>query len=93
MVAERFELYLGGVEIANGFSELADASEQRARFAQEIETISASGGTAAMPEKFLTDLPAMGECAGIALGVDRLFMLLRGQRDIEAARSFLFTDL
>lgn len=92
-VAERFELYMGGVEIANGFSELADAAEQRARFAQEITTISAGGGTADMPEKFLADLPGMGECAGIALGVDRLFMLLRGQRDIASARSFLFTDL
>jgi lysyl-tRNA synthetase class 2 len=75
-LAERFELYIGGVELANGFSELADAREQRQRFESEIRTIHANGREGRVPEQFLIDLPQMGECAGIALGVERLFMLL-----------------
>jgi len=75
-LAERFELYIGGVELANGFSELTDPVVQRDRFTEEVKKTGSYGRTCAMPEKFLAGLEALPACAGIALGVDRLFMLL-----------------
>ena len=93
LVAERFELYIAGVEIANGFSELADATEQRERLCFEVDVLSASGIKMNLPEKFLDDLPGMGECAGIALGLDRLFMLMTGRQNIQDATTFNFEEL
>jgi lysyl-tRNA synthetase class 2 len=90
-VAERFELYVAGVELANGFSELVDPNEQRERFALEIAAIRAQGREATMPEKFLKDLPLLGETAGIALGVDRLCMLLMGRDALTPA--IIFAEL
>ncbi len=88
-VAERFELYVGGVELANGFSELADPVEQRHRFDCERQRIAALGRKpAAMPESFLAALPDMGPAAGIALGVDRLLMLLLGAQSIDQVVPF-----
>jgi len=87
-LAERFELYIAGVELANGFSELADAREQRQRFQQEIKTIISSGRKGGMPEQFLVDLPAMGECSGIALGVDRLCMLMMDAETLSDVLTF-----
>jgi lysyl-tRNA synthetase class 2 len=92
-VAERFELYMAGVEIANGFSELADPEEQRIRFASELDCIRAAGRNGAMPDLFLADLSAMGEAAGIALGVDRLFMLLSGATTLSSSIPFIFEEL
>jgi lysyl-tRNA synthetase class 2 len=93
-VAERFELYIRGVEVANGFSELADAQEQRQRFKQEIEQIEVQWGRrAAMPEQFLAALPAMGEAAGIALGVDRLLMLALNKTALGDVQTFSAEDL
>lgn len=93
-VAERFELYIEGVEIANGFSELTDASEQRLRFTRECELIAAKmTQKPAMPEKFLTELENLPACAGIALGVDRLFMLILGKDEISEVVSFAPDDL
>ncbi|MFP7753652.1 EF-P lysine aminoacylase EpmA [Thermodesulfobacteriota bacterium B35] len=77
-LAERFELYIAGIELANGFSELTDPAEQEERFAGEIRAIRAAGRPAAMPHRFLDTLAAMPETAGIALGFDRLLMLLSG---------------
>lgn len=77
-VAERFELYIAGIELANAFSELVDPEEQRYRFLQEIEKIQQAGRWAAMPEKLLEELGQITSAAGIALGVDRLLMLLTG---------------
>lgn len=78
-LAERFELYIAGIELVNGFSELVDPVRQRKRFAGEIARIeSSSGRHSAMPEKFLHDLERMNDAAGAALGFDRLFMLLFG---------------
>lgn len=90
-VAERFELYVAGVELANGFSELVDPEEQRQRFKQEIDAIRGQGRMAAMPEKFLADLELLGETAGIALGVDRLCMLLTGRDAL--APAIIFSEL
>lgn len=92
-IAERFELYIGGVEIANGFSELADAAEQRQRFQGEIESMGPSGGKGGMPEKFLAELPAMGACAGIALGVDRLFLQMINGTTLSDSLAFIFEAL
>ena len=87
-LAERFELYIAGMELANGFSELVDAEEQRLRFVAEIAALHSQGREAAMPERFLDDLAALPPAAGIALGVDRLFMLLGGYADIREAIPF-----
>ena len=92
-VAERFELYYKGVEIANGFSELTDVSEQRRRFEEEIRCIASTQGRAAiLPERFLKDLERLETAAGIALGLDRLFMLLGGYHRINDAVSFSSED-
>lgn len=76
-LAERFEIYLGSLELANGFSELTDASVQQERFEAELDLIREKGRTkAVLPQKFLASLPHMVDTAGIALGVDRLAMIL-----------------
>lgn len=93
-VAERFELYLSGVELANGFSELTDPVEQRRRFGHERELISRDGrDPGPMPEKFLQELSGLKSAAGIALGLDRLVMLLTGSADLEAVVSFVPEEL
>lgn len=83
-VAERFELYIGSLEIANGFSELTDAGQQRRRFLKAKE-LRAQKGCAdyPLPEKFLAALPEMPPSAGIALGIDRLVMLFTGAATID----------
>jgi lysyl-tRNA synthetase class 2 len=76
-IAERFELYIGGLELTNAFSELVDVEEQRKRFIRERTLREAAGKTAyPLPENFLKDLSRVPPSAGIALGVDRLVMLL-----------------
>jgi lysyl-tRNA synthetase class 2 len=93
-IAERFELYMQGVEIANGFSELTDPLEQRARFEKEIAEIDENTGRKAdMPVRFLEDLESLQEAAGIALGLDRLFMLAINAGSLNAAVTFSPTDL
>jgi lysyl-tRNA synthetase class 2 len=78
-VAERFELYIGGLELANAFVELTDAAEQRARFLADRARRAALGGPSwPMDEDFLAAIAAMPACAGIALGFDRLVMLATG---------------
>lgn len=89
MLAERFELYIGGVELANGFTELTDAGEQRNRFERENANRQKLGKEAyPLPEKFLRDLKRMPPSAGIALGVDRLLMILCNRSSIEEVVSF-----
>jgi len=81
--AERVELYIGEMELANGFAELCDPMEQRQRFIEERELKSKQGKKVwALDERFLADLPRMGNAAGIAFGVDRLAMLLTGAKSI-----------
>jgi lysyl-tRNA synthetase class 2 len=81
--ADRVELYVGGMELANGFAELADPVEQRARFEEERELRARLGKkTWDLDEAFLKDLPNMGNAAGIAFGIDRLIMLFTGSASI-----------
>jgi lysyl-tRNA synthetase class 2 len=93
-VAERFELYLGNVELANGFSELVDPVEQRQRFARDRAAICAGGrDPGPMPEKFLAVLGRIPAAAGIALGLDRLVMVLTGAASIDEAVAFAPEEL
>ncbi|ACH39067.1 translation elongation factor P-lysine lysyltransferase [Citrifermentans bemidjiense Bem] len=93
-VAERFELYIGGLEIANAFSELIDPVEQRARFVAEAAERAAQGKTGyPMPEKFLSALDEMPEAAGIALGLDRLVMVLLDAEIIDEVVAFTTEEL
>jgi len=91
-LAERFEIYLGGIEIANGFNELTDPVEQRARFEQDI----AARRTLGLPvypidERFLAALSeGCPPAAGVALGVDRLLLVLLGLDDISDVLAFPF---
>ena len=78
-LAERFELYACGVELANGFGELTDPVEQRARFTAEMdEKERIYGERYPVDEDFLTALAAMPPASGVALGFDRLVMLVTG---------------
>ncbi len=81
--ADRFEVYLGGLELANAFAEETDAAELRARW-QAVNAARAAAGRAPHPvdEAFLDAVDRMPRCAGIALGVDRLVMALTGAADI-----------
>lgn len=88
-LAERFELYMGGLELANAFSELTDEKEQRLRF-EKAQYIRRAAGKAVypMPEPFLKSLRHMPDTAGIALGVDRLAMLFTDLSSIDEAVAF-----
>ena len=91
-VGERFELYLDGVELANGFHELGDAVEQRQRFAAENAARQARG-LPVMPvdENLLAALGAgLPDCAGVALGIDRLIMLAAGKKALAEVLAFPF---
>ncbi len=88
--ARRFELYCEGVELANGFHELGDAAEQERRFGAERE-VRRSRGLADVPadRRLLAALEAgLPECAGVALGVDRLVMLATGAASIDQVIAF-----
>src|SRR5262245_63450272 len=83
-LAERFELYACGIELANGFGELTDATEQRARLAQQMaEKERIYGERYPLDEDFLQALAAMPQASGVALGFDRLVMLATGATHIE----------
>ena len=83
-VAERFELYVAGVELANGFGELGDATEQRRRLAHEMdEKARIYGERYPLDEDFLAALPHMPPASGCALGFERLVMLAAGATSID----------
>ena len=88
--AERWELYIGGLELANAFTELTDAAEQRRRFEECAEERRHMGKPDyALDEEFLAALDrGLPPCGGVALGVDRLVMLLADASDIEEVRAF-----
>lgn len=83
-VAERFELYVCGIELANGFGELTDPAEQRRRFQSEMaEKVRVYGERYPIDEDFLAALSLMPEASGVALGFDRLAMLAAGARTVD----------
>ncbi len=83
-VAERFEVYACGVELANAFGELTDPTEQRRRFeAEMVEKLRVYDETYPIDEDFLEALASMPEASGIALGFDRLVMLATGALRID----------
>ncbi|MEW8507272.1 MAG: EF-P lysine aminoacylase EpmA [Candidatus Thiodiazotropha sp.] len=89
-VAERFELYIQGIEIANGFQELTSAEQQRRRFTDENHRRQQTGQSRVpIDETLLAALAAgMPECSGVALGLDRLLMVLTGTADIRRVVTF-----
>lgn len=93
-LAERFEVYIAGLELANGFSELTDQPEQQERFETELRLIKKQGRPATeLPQKFLAALAEMQDTAGIALGVDRLAMVMHAAEAIDQVVSFSPEDL
>jgi len=92
-VAERFELFLGTYELANGYHELTDATEQRARFESDNARRRARGQREVpIDERFLDALPQLPACAGVALGIERLLMHLADTDDIADVIAFPFAD-
>jgi lysyl-tRNA synthetase class 2 len=89
-VAERYELYIGGMELCNGYGELTDPVEQRQRFEAQVRQRQEMGkDELPIDEAFLIALEeGMPACAGCALGVDRLIMLLLGKDRIEDVMAF-----
>jgi lysyl-tRNA synthetase class 2 len=92
--AERFELYIGSIELCNGFSELTDPEEQRRRFQQELQARRQAGRPATpLPKRFLADLEMMPPATGNALGVDRLVMLFADTLTIDDVTAFVPEEL
>lgn len=92
-VAERFEAYLGPYEVANGYHELNDAAEQRARFERDNAKRRERGDAEVpMDERLLTVLGDMPDCAGVALGIERLLMVLADTDAIADVLAFPFSE-
>lgn len=91
-VAERYELYLGAIELANGYHELADADEQRQRFLHDNQRRAARGDAQPPLDERLIAAMVHGlpDCAGVALGVERLLMALCGTSRIRDVLAFEF---
>ncbi|MBN1829259.1 MAG: EF-P lysine aminoacylase GenX [Deltaproteobacteria bacterium] len=93
-MVERFELYIGGLELANAFSELVDQEEQRDRFEQDSAERARQGKDPYPPqERFLEALAFMPEAAGIALGIDRMAMLFADKKSIDDVVAFTPEEL
>ena len=93
-VAERFELYICGLELCNAFTELVDPVEQRNRFEQEQTARRLTGKEVyPMPEKFLEALRYMPTAAGNALGIDRMVMLFADTNTIDDVVAFTPEEL
>ena len=94
LLAERFELYIAGIELCNGFSELTDSAEQKTRFEKEQRMRKSLGRPVyPMPQKFLTALKDMPEAGGNALGIDRLAMLFCDATEIDDVVAFTPEEL
>ncbi len=88
-VAERAEVFIGGLELANAYSELRDAREQESRFRAAIEQILREyGRQLVMPRQFLEAVVHLPECGGVALGIDRLVMLFCDAGSIDEVIAF-----
>ncbi len=93
-MAERFELYIGGMELANGFHELCDGDEQRRRFRQDLEKRAATGQGEQLPmdDNLLQALDwGLPDSSGVALGIDRLLMQITGATHIDEVLAFPLT--
>jgi elongation factor P--(R)-beta-lysine ligase len=90
-VAERFEVYLGARELANGYHELNDPAEQRQRFERD-HSVRAERGLVLpdIDERLIESLSQLPDCAGVAMGVDRLLMCLLGVSDLREILAFDF---
>mgnify|MGYP003593715666 FL=1 len=92
-VAERFECYLGGRELANGYHELNDAGEQQRRFEADIAKRRARGQIeVAIDRRLLASLSALPDCAGVALGIERLLQTMLDSDDLRATLAYAFAD-
>jgi len=92
--AERFELYIAGVEIANGFSELTDPYEQEQRFIKENQIRQRHGkDTFPIPKGFLSGLAEIKKAGGVAMGLDRLLAIITGKGEIALTQPITFNDL
>ena len=87
-VAERAEMFIGGLELANAYTELTDAAEMEKRFREVIEETGDSESHRPMPRQFLKAMADLPACGGIALGVDRLVMLLCDAASIDEVVAF-----
>jgi lysyl-tRNA synthetase class 2 len=87
-VAERAEVFIGGLELANAYTELTDAAELEKRFREVIEEAGDAEGHRPMPRRFLKAMVDLPACGGIALGVDRLVMLLCDAASIDEVVAF-----
>jgi lysyl-tRNA synthetase class 2 len=87
-VAERTEVFIAGLELANAYTELTDAAELEKRFREVIEETGGSEGHRPMPRRFLKAMADLPACGGIALGVDRLVMLLCDAASIDEVVAF-----
>jgi elongation factor P--(R)-beta-lysine ligase len=92
-IAERFELYLGKYELANGYHELNNATEQRARFERD-NVVRLTRGQREIPvdDRLLAVLDRMPDCAGVAMGIERLLMCLAGSDAIADVLTFPFSE-
>jgi lysyl-tRNA synthetase class 2 len=88
LIAERAEVFIAGLELANAYSELNNAQEQKIRFEEEANYIRGTGSRVTMPVDFLNAVSHLPECGGIALGMDRLVMLFCGVDSIEEVVAF-----
>lgn len=90
LVAERFELYVDGIELANGYCELTDPVEQQARFEQDNRILAQRGQLPRPLDEWLLQAMASGlpMCSGVALGIDRLLLLQQGLGRLEDGLSF-----
>jgi len=90
-VAERFELFAGPLELANGFHELNDAGEQRERFGRDLgQRQRRASIQPPVDERLLAALPKLPDCSGVALGIDRLLMAMSGSDKISDVVAFPF---
>ncbi len=93
-VAQRFEFYFDGIELANGFHELSSKEEQKARFLKENEKRKENGKEILeIDEKFLDALEKIGDCFGVAVGFDRLFMLKHHKKNLKEILPFGWEEL
>jgi len=92
LVADRFELYIDGVELANGYNELLDADELRQRFEQDnIKRAEQNKAAIPLDENLLAAMQeGMPECSGVAIGLDRLIMLAMKKQSLSEVQSFSF---